>query len=128
FTALGAQPRERLAAIDADGSLDPSWAACSSPSDAGCGADGPVEALAVAPDATTVYVGGGFAKLGGLGDRPYLGALDLASGAPTAWRPAGAPDGWVLALAVSGSTLYAGGSFTHLGGDARRGVAALDTT
>jgi hypothetical protein len=32
----------------------------------------------------------------------------------------------VLALAVSGSTVYAGGSFTSVGGQARRNLAALN--
>ena len=32
------------------------------------------------------------------------------------------------ALAVSGSTVYAGGSFTSIGGEERHGIAALDAT
>jgi hypothetical protein len=34
----------------------------------------------------------------------------------------------VIALAVSGSTVYAGGNFTSIGGQGRGGIAALDPT
>ena len=43
----------------------------------------------------------------------------------TAWNPN--PNGAVHALAVSGSTVYAGGGFTSIGGQRRHGLAALDT-
>ena len=36
------------------------------------------------------------------------------------------PDLPIIALAVSGSTVYAGGAFTSIGGQARNRIAALD--
>ena len=47
---------------------------------------------------------------------------------PPARRRAGTrtPSGNVYALAVSGSTVYAGGDFSSIGGQTRNGIAALD--
>ncbi len=86
----------------------------------------PVRALAVS--GSTVYAGGDFTSIGGQ-DRNQIAALDATTGATTAWNP-NAIGGTraVHALAVSGSTVYAGGAFTSIGGQARRGIAALDAT
>jgi hypothetical protein len=46
------------------------------------------------------------------------------SGLATAWNPA--PNSSVFALVVSGGTVYAGGDFTSIGGQARNRIAALD--
>ena len=48
----------------------------------------------------------------------------MTSGSATAWNPVA--DYPVYALAVSGSTIYAGGGFYTIGGQPRDGVAALD--
>ena len=124
FTALGAQPRHHLAAIDADGSLDPAFAACSSPDDATCGADAKLQALTPAPDGLSLVAGGAFSHLGGA-ERGHLGGVDLTTGAVTGWTPPPL-DGWVLALAGSGSTIYAGGSFEYAGTAPRSRAAAFD--
>ena len=58
--------------------------------------------------------------------RNRIAALDATSGAATDWNPNA--NGLVYALAVSGSTVYAGGSFTRIGGLSRTGIAALDAT
>lgn len=60
-------------------------------------------------------------------------APSLASVAPSPIRPCAEPDGRVDAMAFSGTTLYIGGSFTHvksLSGvsNVRGGLAAIDTT
>ena len=52
--------------------------------------------------------------------------LDAATGQATAWNPDASND--VFALAVSGSTVYAGGDFTLIGGQTRNYIAALDAT
>ena len=80
-----------------------------------------VYALAVSGD--TVYVGGGFTRIGGE-DRSHIAALDADSGEATEWDPDADRD--VYALAVSGDTVYVGGGFTRIGGEDRSHIAALD--
>src|SRR5204862_232210 len=60
-----------------------------------------------------------------------LAALDAWTGGPTGGGATSFDangDGTVRALAISGSTLYAGGAFTNIGGQARNRIAALDAT
>ena len=56
---------------------------------------------------STVYAGGAFTSIGGQA-RSHIAALDATTGAATAWNP-NANGVAVYALAVSGSTVYAGG-------------------
>jgi hypothetical protein len=52
--------------------------------------------------------------------------LDVATGLATAWDPNA--NSTVLTIAVDGSTVYAGGIFTIIGGQTRNNIAALDAT
>src|ERR1051325_2758353 len=72
-------------------------------------------------------LGGAFFHIGGI-PIGYLAAVDATSGAVnTSWVTQ--PSSTVQALAVSGSTLYVGGSFVNILGDTTaKYVAALDTT
>jgi hypothetical protein len=82
-----------------------------------------------------VYVGGQFTSVRPPGDplgtgevaRSYLAALTASTGSLLPFDPA--LDGQVTALAVSPdrSTLYAGGSFTHVNGLFRNHLAAFST-
>jgi len=56
-----------------------------------------------------------------------IAAVDIATGLATVWDPISG-DGGVFALAVSGSTVYAGGTFTAFRGQPRSGIAALDAS
>jgi hypothetical protein len=124
FTEIGGQTRNRIAAIDATTGAATAW----NP-DAQGGPFGPdVQALVVS--GSIVYAGGTFTSIGGQA-RNGIAALDAATGAATAWNPNAQPDFYgpsVFALAVSGSTVYAGGGFTHIGGQPRNRIAALDAT
>jgi hypothetical protein len=104
FLTVGGSTRNHVAAIDAATgeleSFDPE-------------VNGTVQALAV--DGSTLYVGGGFGYAAGAGEeapRSNLAAFTTSTGSLTSFAPE--PNGTVNALAVSGSTLYAGGSFNRL--------------
>ena len=114
FTSVGGTPRDHLAHILADGTLDATWDP---------GANDKVYALAISGG--TVYAGGLFTTVGGQ-TRNHIAALDAATGAVTGWDPDA--DNNVAAIAVSGDTVYAGGIFTAIGGQARTRIAALDAS
>jgi trimeric autotransporter adhesin len=85
------------------------------------------EVTSVVPDGKGGwYIGGGFQNVCGvqrLGLAHILkdGSLDLT------WNP-GVEDGEVRALAMGGGVLYAGGSFTRIGGESKNYIAALNLT
>jgi PQQ-like domain len=94
--------------------------------------NGRVNAIAVV--GTTVYIGGKFTSVRPAGDplgtgevaRNRVAAFDLQTGALLPWNPNAS--GTVQAIAVSGSTVYLGGSFTKIGGKGHQRVAAVDAT
>lgn len=125
FTSVGGTPRDGLAHLLPDKSLDPGWAPTT---------NGPVVAIA-RDTAGVVYIGGAFTEVDGNVPRANFAALD-ASGRPTAFTAN--TDGGVGAIATSyrfagspGSAtpvprLYLGGNFTHVSGTARHYFAVLD--
>ena len=103
--------------------------------------DKPIRAIALAPSANTVYIGGDFATVQDVpragvaavnrytGD-PILG-FDPGQGTATTTGSGAAATvtvGSVMTLAVSGdgTRLFAGGFFTQMSGTARSGLAALN--
>ena len=122
----------RIAKLDVTtGALDTTF----SPSGATAnGFDKPVQAVAVT--GTSLYVGGSFTSYRGIANSANaLAKLDLTTGVLDAtFSPAGATangfDNTVQALAVSGASLYAGGSFTAYRGSAgsASAVAKIDLT
>ena len=119
FGNIGGQVRGGLAALDIATGLATPW------NPAGAYR---ATTFAIAVSGTTVYVGGVIGGVGGQLLRHNLAALDANTGLATNWNPdvsKGFGDR-VLALAVSGSTIYVGGSFTGVGGQTRNNIAALD--
>jgi len=124
FTAVGGKGRNCIAELDAKTGAATDWAPEAEP-------DYEVKTLAVAED--VVYVGGFFRSIGGQ-PRNMIAALDASTGRATAFdaRASGQyldeyhPSLGVYALAVHGRTLYVGGYFDHMGGQARTAIAALD--
>jgi fibronectin type III domain protein len=71
--------------------------------------NGQVWALAPSPDGTTIYVGGAFTNVGGVGSK-NLAAINSTTGlAVPGWKADA--DQAVQGIAVSGSRVYAGGKF-----------------
>ena len=81
--------------------------------------------MAAVPDgAGGWYVGGEF---NGVDGQPVRNLAHLlANGHCASWAPN--PDSAVLAISISGNTLYAGGRFEHIGGAARYKLGAVDLT
>ena len=91
--------------------------------------DGSVE-TAVSDGHGGFYVGGSFTEVGGVA-RTNLAHVEANGSVDPVWNPHATTPGvvccaTVLALARSGSTVYAGGSFRSVGGRARSYIAALD--
>jgi hypothetical protein len=119
FTTVGGIARSYLASVDGiTGALN-TW---------NPGADGAVGAIAITgmPLSMTnplrIHVGGNFQSAGGA-SRSGIAQLN-ASGGATAWNPGAS--GIVHALRVSGSLLYVGGTFSSIGAQPFRNLAALD--
>ena len=114
FTAVGGVPRYCLAHVLADGSIGP-WNPNPNKTSGGVGG------LLVCGD--VVYVGGGFATIGGK-SRVYIAALDATTGEALDWDAHS--DGIANPLAMHDGILYVGGGFSQIGGQARNNIAALD--
>jgi hypothetical protein len=115
FATIGGQPRSRIAALDASSGLATPWNPNAN--------TGTVYALWVSE--STVYAGGSFTAIGGQ-LRNKIASLDVVSGLATPWDPnVGGSSSEVHALAVSGSTVYAGGSFSKIGIEPQYNIAAI---
>jgi hypothetical protein len=115
---VGSVARNNLAHILDDYSIDLAW----NPN-----ADNTVYTLAVS--GTTVYAGGDFTTIGNA-TRNSLAALDTTSNTnnATAWNPEAGAGSVVYTLALSGTTVYAGGDFSsfNAGANPRSNIAAID--
>jgi len=120
FLHVGGAARAQLAQLDAATAVATAW----DPHP-----DGPVRTLALS--GSTLYAGGAFTHVGAT-TRNSLAAFDTGAGLLTAFD-ANATGGQffyspVNAIALSGGTLYAAGTFTAMGGQPRRYLAAVDAT
>lgn len=115
FTTIDGQNRNYIAAINASNGHAASW----DPS-----ASSNVRALAVSGN--TIYVGGDFMNIGSR-SRNRIAALDANSNIATAWNPnaGGSVNAIALAGTLSDNSVFAGGSFTTVGGQNRQGLAAF---
>jgi hypothetical protein len=125
FTSVGDDAYTNLVHITAEKLIDPDFKP--EPDDV-------VRALALSADGNTLYVGGDFTTVAGVG-RNRLAALDTGDGSATSWNP-DVDDGSVRTIAVASDSatnedqvIYAGGSFGSVAGDADiDAIVALDAT
>ena len=119
FTQIDGTACNRIARLNADGSLDATF-------DAGAGADATVWAVAVQTDGK-ILVGGDFTGIDGVAC-PNIARLNADGSLDTTFDPGTGPDASVRALAVQvdGRVLVAG-QFSHVDGTTRSCVARFDT-
>jgi uncharacterized delta-60 repeat protein len=114
FTSVAGQPRNRIARLNPDGSLDASF---------NPGAGGTVNALAIQPDGKIV-LGDGFWSVGGQ-SRNHIARVNPDGSLDAAFNPNA--DSSVNALAIQpNGKIVLGGSFMSVGGQARHGFARLN--
>ena len=118
FTHVGGAARDGLAHVLSGGSVDPSFVPNPELTEVRT-----VSALALSGGA--LYIGGDFTKVNGTA-RNGLAAVNTSDGSLTGFNPAPSSGSvQIQALAVASGVLYAGGSFTEMGGQARAGLAAF---
>ena len=119
FDDVGGVTRNNIAHVKLSGAdyiVEAGWAPDS---------DGPVNALALSSDNSTLYVGGSFTSIGGQ-NRSNIASIATADGsADLGWDPNASGAVNALALSSDDSTLYVGGSFTSIGGENRNYIASL---
>jgi hypothetical protein len=116
FTAVSGVSRSNVAAIRADGTLDPDW----NPS-----TDGVVYAMAASSDGSKIFLGGGFTTVAGQA-QGRLAAVTADTGQPiTTWKTTTNTNLVRALVADSADRLYVGGSFGRIGGHAIPRFAAV---
>ncbi len=120
FSQYDGAPKGNITRLDSFGDADPGF-------DGGAGADKPVSAISLQPDGK-MLIGGEFKSYDGV---PRLrvarlnanGALDSGFGS----AKSGADDSVASVIPMPDGGALVGGSFAHVGGSQRRGVARLDS-
>jgi hypothetical protein len=116
----GATVRNSLAALEPDGTVDPTF-------NPNIGGSGLIAVRALAASGSTLYAAGAFTTVNGSVARSNIVALDGTTGAANPTFNPNA-DGTINALALDSGTLYAGGAFTTIGGASRSRLAGLSTS
>ncbi len=90
--------------------------------------DDMVDAMAISPDGTKLYIGGQFLNIS-YTPRTQLGAVNVSTGALiSAFNPTLNGDVYATVLSHDGSILYIAGRFTTVNGVTRNHVAAVNTS
>ncbi|MCH8529388.1 MAG: delta-60 repeat domain-containing protein [Saccharospirillum sp.] len=117
FTSIDGEPRQFLARIRADGTLDPDW-------------DVSFEGSWIwrmARVGDRVFVVGNFSEVNGE-PRSNIAAFSISGGGELDVFEAPIFDDFVDSLIVTEDTVYVGGRFSDVGGAPRNRLAALDST
>ena len=88
--------------------------------------NGGVGAVEASPDGTKLFVAGSFNTVNGVA-KQKLASLNLTTGAPlTTFGFSNSTNNQIESLAVTNSTVYAGGRFTRINGVLKTGLAAVN--
>jgi uncharacterized delta-60 repeat protein len=123
FTTYNGTPRNRIARLNSDGSLDTSF----NPGEGAGGSVSPdIMALALQPDGK-VLIGGGFTTYNGTG-RNGIARLNSDGSLDTSFNPGSGATGNVFALALQpGGKVLVGGFFSSYNGITRNSIARLNS-
>lgn len=117
FTRSDATTRNYVARFDSAGILDAGW----NPN-----ANFNINAMALTPDGSSLYLAGGFTQMGGqTRNRLALVSTSGTGAPPAAWNPNANNAVFALKVRPSDGTIYVGGAFTSLGGLARGYVGKI---
>jgi uncharacterized delta-60 repeat protein len=111
FTSIGGVARGNLARLDANGSLDDTYAT-------GVGANGPIHTIAF-DSSGRLLIGGDFTSFNGVA-RNRIARLTSNGDIDLTFNPGNGCNGSVYSIAIAGSSIYLGGEFTtyiYLGGE-----------
>jgi hypothetical protein len=117
--------RNNLAAVDAEtGEVTP-W----DPSATNSAGNSRVHVMALSSDGSRLFVGGSFARVGGLSRSRLAAAETAGTGAVlSGWKANVDKSVYALAVSASGSHLYLGGTFASVAGQPRQLLAAVSTS
>ncbi len=118
FTSIGGEPRNGLAAVDSEQGLVRAW----DPDPRNDSIYDPADADGIHVEGGSVYVGGGFTRIGGQ-NRDRLASLDAVTGDSDEWNPGA--NNHVRTFVVKDGVVYAGGNFTVAGGQPHCGIVAF---
>src|SRR5215212_3273755 len=126
FTSVGGTPRDGLAHIRGDGTLDPTFDVTIRRGML------PRAIVDLDREGSVLYMAGRFSYVGSE-VRDGLAAVSTTTGEPTAWTPLPEPvsdttDPLVRTVVADGTTVYAAGTFGRIGGAVRPRLAALDAS
>ena len=126
FTSINEVPRNGLARLNPDGTVDATWDPKVQRADYGEPLSG-VEAMVL--NGTDLFVGGNFTRIGGQA-RNGLAKLSILNNgaADPSWNPNISALETVRALAVFGTNVFVGGQFDGVGGVARRNLAKVNAS
>lgn len=123
FTAVNARPRNRIARMNADGSLDTGF-------NPGTGADGSVTRVLLYPASSTnfgrILIVGGFSSYNG-SQRNGIARLQPTGALDTTFRPGNGANGTIYAVAIQADEkILIAGDFTEFNNFSRPGLARLN--
>jgi hypothetical protein len=119
FDSIGGQNRNYIACLDATSGRATDW-----------NPNANEQILCLSISGNSVYAGGYLTSIGGQ-TRNHIACINATTGHATDWNlnmKRSLVDVPILDIAISGNSVYVGGRFTSIGGQARNNIACIDAT